>query len=95
MKIVLYRVGSPSEVIEIDGSLRSMQTLVGGYIQTVTYAKDLVLICNEEGRLQNLPGNRIVSGQLIVGDFFICSFNADELVSLSEKQIDELLEELL
>ena len=37
-------------------SLEEMQKVVGGYIEMVTL-KNKVLICNEEGKLMNLPLN--------------------------------------
>ncbi len=49
---VLYKpVGKPFEVREIPNTLEACQELVGGYIEPVTICTDLVLVCNEEGRL--------------------------------------------
>ena len=41
----------------ISNSLEALQKAVEGYIETVTLATDLVVICNEEGRLMNLEPN--------------------------------------
>ena len=47
------------EVIETDGSLKTMQELVGGTIQAVyPFEEPVALVCNDEGKLLNLPQNR-------------------------------------
>ena len=42
---------------DIDNTLESFQKNVGGYIETVTLTEELVIVCNEEGRIQSLPYN--------------------------------------
>lgn len=63
MIIIIKNPGETAIVKEIDGSLRSMQKVVGGNIEIAwhtkvrLYGKDplrLVVICNEEGRLRGL-----------------------------------------
>ena len=47
------------EVREIDDSLKAMQEIVGGLIQLIYPVEDSVaLVCNDEGKLMNLPMNR-------------------------------------
>lgn len=45
------------KVIEIDGSLESMQKIVGGYIETFPLDGPILIVLNEEGKLMNLPLN--------------------------------------
>jgi hypothetical protein len=70
----LYRAtGAVEEVRPANGkrfSLRELQAFVGGYIELVPCAAPIAY-CNEEGRLHNLPLNRLASiefGQSLVGD---------------------------
>lgn len=59
MKVLLVEPNADPRIIEIDGSLAAMQSLVGGLIETVYPFSDLVaLICNDEGKLAGLPQNR-------------------------------------
>ena len=52
MTVVACYPGKTAQVIEIDGSLESMQQFVGGYLQAVYPFDDPVaIICNEEGKL--------------------------------------------
>lgn len=90
------------EAREINGSLKSMQDIVGGLIQTIPLIGDLdtVLVCNDEGKLLNLPANRGLrdeNGQLydiVCGTFFICGAPADcnHFISLTPEQIERYLE---
>lgn len=37
--------------------LSELQEIVGGYIELVYLSKDLVMVCNEEGKLMDFPFN--------------------------------------
>ena len=89
MKVALYQPGTRMVQVEIDGSLESMQNLVGGYIETVYLGGDKVMVCNEEGKLHGLEPNRKVRGDMIVGNFFVCRQDGDELVGIDESDFDE------
>lgn len=51
MKAAAIRVGRQPEIIEIDGSLKSMQAVVGGFIEpfNVLFGEEPCLFVNEEG----------------------------------------------
>lgn len=75
---VLYKpVGKPFEVREIPNTLEACQELVGGYIEAVTVCADLLLICNEEGRLLGLEPNPYL-GYDFRGDWFLCGVDGEE-----------------
>ena len=97
MKVLLIKPRQRPIIKEIDGSLESMQTLVGGTIQAIYPFRDTVaLICNDDGKLLGLPPNRMLfdpdSGELcdvIAGDFFLCSAppDSENFESLTDEQI--------
>ena len=66
-------------------SLENLQQTVGGYIEVV-YLHDTetpaVIVCNEEGRLLNLPANRILHSEygdtMLYGTFLICGLDTEE-----------------
>lgn len=97
MKILLIEPNSEPRPVEIDGSLASMQSLVGGLIEAVYPFNDPVaLICNDEGKLTGLPQNRPLkhpeTGEVydaVYGTFFLCSAPTDSenFESLSDEQI--------
>ena len=101
MKVVVVEPEKNPVVKEINGSLDSMQNVVGGWIQHIMpWADDVALICNEEGKLRGLPLNRFVItdlGQIIdyiAGTFFICYAPADSenFESLPEELVKKYYE---
>lgn len=42
-------------------SLKEMQEIVGGHIEFVYLPNNIILVVNEEGKLNNLPVNEIVT----------------------------------
>ena len=85
MNVLLVEPNLDPRTIEIDGSLASMQSLVGGLIEAVyPFEAPVALICNDEGKLAGLPQNRPLkhpeTGEvydIIYGTFFVCSAPAD------------------
>ena len=70
-----------------ENSLESFQGAVGGYIETVTYSKGFVIICNEEGRLKGLPFNVEIGGVGFVGTILAVGMKGDEFASLRAASI--------
>ena len=96
MQVLIVEPERRPEVREIDGSLESMQEIVGGLIQPVYPFDDPVaLVCNDEGKLMNLPANRGLrdeDGQIydiVCGTFFLCGTpsDSDHFASLTPEQI--------
>lgn len=58
---ILYKTdGTQTEVLPRNGesfTLEELQGFVGGWIQIVSAAKNIHIICNEEGKLIGLPRN--------------------------------------
>ena len=85
MKVLLVEPNADPRAIEIDGSLASMQSLVGGLIEAVyPFSDPVALICNDEGKLTGLPQNRPLkhpeTGEIydtVCGPFFLCSAPSD------------------
>ena len=101
MRILIVEPKRRQEVKEIDGSLKSMQEVVGGLIQVLyPFDEPVALVCNDEGKLMNLPANRGLrdkSGQIydiVVGTFFICGApkDSDRFASLTTEQIERYRE---
>ena len=94
MKAVVKKVGQIGEVVEVENTLSTWNDIVGGWIQTFPLASDMLIICNEEGKLMGLePNVEIVVGEcseLIVGDFAIVKQGYDDFESLDDEQIQIL-----
>lgn len=96
MKILIVEPMKAPYAAEIDGSLESMQSTVGGLIQVIYPFDDPVaLVCNDEGKLMGLPLNRPLTDcngdiyDIITGTFFLCAAptDSDSFESLNEEQI--------
>ena len=68
----------------VENSLEEMQSIVGGYIETVTIATDLVVICNEEGRMMGLPYNCNLLGMDFVGTIIFAGVDGDKFGDVPE-----------
>lgn len=82
MKAVYKQPGQPAEIIEIRNELRDLQQAVGGYIEAVTLRSDVVLLCNEEGRLRGLPHNLKFFGHDFVGPLLLVGTDGEEFCDL-------------
>jgi len=89
-KVLLFPVGGDPKVMDIAGGLDPMQALVGGYIENVTLEEGVGLVCNEEGKLKDLPRNRPIPElrDVIRGPFFISRYNDEgETVDVTDGDV--------
>ncbi len=80
----------------ISNTLRDKQQIVDGYIEYVRLLDDdsVVLICNEEGKINGSKYNRDIGYDIIAGTFIIVRENPDdgEDRSLTDEQIEKYKE---
>lgn len=97
MQILVVSPGEPPVITEIDGSLKSMQKIVGGTIQAVyPFPEDVALVCHDEGKILGLPLNRGLRDEhgnlydIVCGTFFLCGapFDSESFTSLSLEQLE-------
>lgn len=90
-KALRKRVGSPWELIEINDTLQDLQREIGGYIETVTLAEDVVILCDEMGRLKDRPDNCEIGGIMFVGTLLIVCVNGEEFGDCPDDIIDRFV----
>ena len=82
---------------DIESGLESLQAAVDGPIQAgYPYEDPVALICNEEGKLRNLPWNRALrdeAGQIydiVAGTCFLCAAppGEDSFAGLTDAQLE-------
>lgn len=88
IRVLVKEPGKEAELREIPNTLKALQSAVGGYIETVTFAEDCTLIVNEEGKLQGLPVNFRIFGDVIVGTALFAGVSGEEFCSLTDKQVE-------
>lgn len=91
IQVLVKHPGVRPFLCTVPNDLEPLQKLVGGYIETVTISTDLVVICNEEGRLMGLPYNCTIMGTSFVGTIIIagregCEFD-DVGISYNTAQV--------
>ena len=100
MRVVIVEPKKKPMVQNIDDSLKAMQKIVGGTIQaTYSFEEPIALICNDEGKILNLPLNRALRNSagrvydIVAGTFFLCAAPADSdnFASLTEEQVQTCL----
>lgn len=81
---------------EIENSLESLQSIVGGYIEaTYPFSDPVAIICNEEGKLQGMPLNRSLRDEngsmydVVAGAFIVCGLGDENFSSLSPAMLDK------
>ena len=86
LRVIVCRPGEVAEIVEIEDDLESMQELVGGliepydpfYSETDPRYENVILVCNEEGNLSQMPPSRAIVDEdghvmdIIAGPFFLC-----------------------
>jgi hypothetical protein len=76
-------------------NLKTMQHIVGGYIEVLVLSQGIDLYFNEMGRLKGLPPNRMFGRYDILGDAFIAASTEDgETVGLTPEQAAEWLDKV-
>ncbi len=84
IEVIIKRPGESPVKKTISNRLDSLQAIVGGCIEMVTLASDLVIICNEEGRIMGLPYNCDICGISFVGPIIFAGVNEDEFADVPE-----------
>ena len=88
IKVVVQHPGDISRIMTVKNDLKSMQELIGGYLETLTLPNGLVLVMDEEGRLKGLRENvRCVQFGTIVGRIFITAAEGESFRSLTVEEI--------
>ena len=97
--VLMVEPGKHPKVTTLKDDLDSLQKAVSigadyqGLIEFVSLGNGDCIMCNEEGKLIGLDGNRRLGDDILVGVFYIMSENEDgELLSLSEKKIKRYTE---
>lgn len=92
MKVIIKEVGKAPVIKDIENTLDTLKSLVGGYIEVVSMEDNIILICNEEGKMQGLPPNFSMGYDVIVGTAVFVSFDGKEdFTDLNDWQIEYLM----
>lgn len=95
IKVVIKCPGEAAREVMIENELEALQKIVRGYIEVVPFAGDLLLIVNEEGKLQDMAPNIIVlqggGYDVIRGPVIVTRASGEEFTSLEGKEVKKAL----
>lgn len=93
LRVLCVEPGKPPEVKEIGSDLTSLQAEVAGLMECVYMDDGVVLVCNEEGKLNGMAMNRRLADDIICGPFFIVGDDGEgDFTSLTDRQIADYKE---
>lgn len=74
IRILYVQPGKYPEERIIDNTLKAYQSLVYGDIESVApWRTNVRVVCNQEGKLNGMPPNRLLGDyDILMGSFFIC-----------------------
>ena len=102
MKVIIVEPNEKARIAEIDNSLETLQSIVGGYIECIyPFDDNAGIICNEEGKLIGLEPNRALRNDegniydIIFGTFIITGLTEDDFGSLTDEQAEKYLSKFI
>lgn len=67
IKVLIKEPGKLARFEKIENSIEEFQRIIGGYIESISIASDLVILCDEDGKMKGLAPSVIVGALEIVG----------------------------
>ena len=91
MKILLIRNKENPVLRDVPHNLYVFQQLVGGKIEVVEPFEDnVVLVCDESGRNNGKPINRVINDHMdVCGDFFLCGHDGEGLSDFPANLVEQ------
>jgi hypothetical protein len=80
--VIIKEPGRVPRHVNISDTLENLQKTVGGYIETVTLCSDLVVICDEEGRIKGKPHCCNIGGVDFCGTIILAGVDGDEFADI-------------
>lgn len=87
MRVLIKEPGDVWKTEDINNTLEGFQRAVGGYIETLTIITEpepLVLIMDEEGRLNGKPYNMTIGDVSLFGTLLLCGKDRDEFTDVPD-----------
>lgn len=94
LRVVVVEPGKPAYEKQIGTGYRALSKEVGGLIECVNYHGDgTLIVCNDEGKLRGMEGNRRFSnGSVIAGPFVVVGTAGEDIRSLTDQEVQKYLQ---
>lgn len=92
IQVLVVPVSQSPYLKEVANELESLQQIVGGHIEVVQTRERLNLVCNEEGKLNDLEPNISTGMDYIAGQFFVCNNDTlGDFTSITKEEAEDFL----
>ena len=93
MRIVYVEPHKAPYTAEIEKSLAAEQKAVGGLIEVIYNGDGTLIVCNDEGKLMGMDGNRRIGDgfSIIAGPFFVVGNDGENFRSLTESEVTKYM----
>ncbi len=93
MKVIIKRPGENPSQEEIENTLEGWEKVIGcKRVESVTLENNVIMLCDEEGKLNNSKFNFYIPYDCIFGTVIFASFDGvEDLTDLTDSQIDYIL----
>lgn len=81
-----YKPGGENEDLEKSLSIDQLRKLLNGYVEYHSFGK-LIVMCDEDGKMKNLPACRNIAGATFVGDIYVGRMGKSGLVPVEAEEI--------
>lgn len=87
MRVVYKRPGKTPKLLDIDGRLETLQSLVGGNIEPITMsgAGNVVCLCDENGKIYGRQPNFTLRNDVIVGSAVFIGADGEDFTDIPEE----------
>lgn len=94
LKAIVKEPGKEPEMFIVTNELKALQKLVGGYIECAMVEEDMVVVCDEEGRIKGKPFNCWFDGISFVGTIVVLGSKDEDFdnVPITLDQFREMCE---
>ena len=100
LTVLMVEPGKAPYQAAIGADLKSLQQVVGGYIESIApYDDPVAIVCNEEGKLRGLPANRALRDEdgdiydIVAGNFFLAGIGEDDFIDLPDELVEQFAEQ--
>ena len=96
MRVLYVEPGKIPYETEIPNSLEGEQQAVQGLIDIAYLDHNALLVCNDDGKLIGMDGNRVLdNGTIIAGPFFITGDAGEDFCSLTDEQVAHFMQRFM
>ena len=89
IRAILIRPGEDPKIGAQRNTLQALQERVQGHIECVTLEPGLVVICNEEGRINSMRHSATIAGVQFFGPILVVGAEGEDFTDVQEEKFSK------